>query len=285
VGVAGPPGAGKSTLVEALGLLALARGAAAGQRVAVLAVDPSSLRTGGSLLGDAARMPELARAARAYVRPSPARGALGGLAAATADAILLAEAAGYGVVLVETVGVGQSEVAVADAVDLTLLVLAPGAGDELQGAKKGIVEVADVVVVNKADGAGEAPARVAAGDYARALALARRPLGAPPPPVLTASAATGARVGDVWDALLAAAAARGAPALAARRREQAGAAAWRGAADALVAALRAEPRARAAADALAPALGAGECSPRVAAAAIVDAFLRARAGDLAAAPA
>jgi len=148
IGLSGPPGAGKSTFIEAFGkhLTSL------GRRVAVLAVDPSSVATGGSILGDKTRMPELSVDPRAFIRPSPARGHLGGVTRSTNEAIVLCEAAGYDVIIVETVGVGQSETAVADMVDMFGLVISPAGGDELQGLKKGIVEMCDVVIVNKSDG-------------------------------------------------------------------------------------------------------------------------------------
>jgi LAO/AO transport system kinase len=149
VGISGAPGAGKSTFIEALGLHLVD----ADREVAVLAVDPSSTRGGGSILGDKTRMEQLSRAPKAFIRPSPSKGTLGGVARRTREAMLVCEAAGFDVVLVETVGVGQSEVAVAGMVDVFTLLLAPGAGDELQGVKRGIVELADLVVVNKADGA------------------------------------------------------------------------------------------------------------------------------------
>ena len=148
VGISGAPGVGKSTFIEALGLHV----ARSGLRVAVLAVDPSSARTGGSILGDKTRMPELSRHEHAFIRPSPGGTQLGGVARHTREAMLLCEAFGFDVVIVETIGVGQSEVAVADMVDLFLLLVAPGGGDELQGIKRGIMELADLVVVNKADG-------------------------------------------------------------------------------------------------------------------------------------
>ena len=148
MGISGAPGAGKSTFIETLGVYLVG----AGHRVAVLAVDPSSVRSGGSILGDKTRMEQLSRRPEAFIRPSPSGGTLGGVARRTREALLVCEAAGFDVVLVETVGVGQSEVAVAGLVDLFVLLLAPGAGDELQGVKRGIVELADLVVVNKADG-------------------------------------------------------------------------------------------------------------------------------------
>ena len=169
LGISGAPGVGKSTFIEAFGLRAIA----AGHRIAVLAIDPSSKRGGGSILGDKTRMAELARAPAAFIRPSPAGGTLGGVARRTREAILLAEAAGFDLVIVETVGVGQSETAVADLVDLFILLIAPAGGDELQGIKRGIVELADLLIVNKADGDLEAAARRAAADYRHALALLR----------------------------------------------------------------------------------------------------------------
>jgi len=148
IGITGVPGVGKSTFIEAFGLHLIA----AGHRVAVLAVDPSSQRSGGSILGDKTRMQELARAEAAFIRPSPAGGSLGGVARRTREALLVCEAAGFDVVIVETVGVGQSETAVADMADVFLLLLQPGAGDELQGFKRGIVELADILAINKSDG-------------------------------------------------------------------------------------------------------------------------------------
>ena len=148
IGISGVPGVGKSTFIEAFGLHVLN----GGHRLAVLAVDPSSPRSGGSILGDKTRMEELARDQRAFIRPSPSGGTLGGVARRSREALLACEAAGFDVIVVETVGVGQSETAVADLVDLFLLLLVPGGGDELQGIKKGIVEIADLIVVNKADG-------------------------------------------------------------------------------------------------------------------------------------
>ena len=169
VGISGAPGAGKSTFIEALGLYLVEHQ----HRLAVLAVDPSSSRSGGSILGDKTRMERLSRDTDAFIRPSPSGGTLGGVARRTREALLLCEAAGHDVVLVETVGVGQSEVAVAGMVDVFVLLLSPGTGDDLQGVKRGIVELADVVVVNKADGDLAAAAARSAADYANALHFLR----------------------------------------------------------------------------------------------------------------
>src|SRR5437667_3185288 len=184
VGISGAPGSGKSTLIEALGLHVVDEG----HRVAVLAVDPSSTRSGGSILGDKTRMGELTRHRDAFVRPSPTGGTLGGVARRTREAMLVCEAAGFDVVIVETVGVGQSEVRVAAMVDLFLVLVAPGAGDELQGLKRGIMELADLVVVNKADGDPAAAAGVTPADYASALHPVRPRNPRWTPRVLTCSA-------------------------------------------------------------------------------------------------
>ncbi|KAG0197619.1 hypothetical protein BGX28_008872 [Mortierella sp. GBA30] len=165
IGLSGPPGVGKSTFIEAFGMYLLSKG----HRVSVLAVDPSSARTGGSILGDKTRMTELSRSSMAYVRPSPSRGTLGGVARNTTEAITLCEAAGYDICLVETVGVGQSETMVADIVDMFVLLVPPAGGDELQGMKKGIMELSDLVIVNKSDGALVDSARYAQIEYTSAL--------------------------------------------------------------------------------------------------------------------
>ncbi len=193
LGVTGVPGVGKSTFIEAFGLHLVERG----HRVAVLAVDPSSPRSGGSILGDKTRMEELARDPRAFIRPSPSGGTLGGVARRTREAMLVCEAAGHDVVIVETVGVGQSETAVADMVDMFLLLLVPGGGDELQGIKKGIVELADAIVVTKADGDLAPAAERAARDYRNALHLLAPSGGGWTVPVLTCSAVAGQGVGAV----------------------------------------------------------------------------------------
>jgi LAO/AO transport system kinase len=176
IGLSGTPGAGKSTFIEAFGQMLTGQGG----RVAVLAVDPSSSRSGGSILGDKTRMPGLARDPRAFIRPSPSRAHLGGVARRTREAVALCEAAGFDLVLIETVGVGQSETLVADLCDLFVLILAPAGGDELQGVKRGIMEVADLILVNKADGDMAAAATRTVADYAGALRLLRpRPEDAP----------------------------------------------------------------------------------------------------------
>ena len=196
VGITGVPGVGKSTFIDALGSSLTARG----HRVAVLAVDPSSTRTGGSILGDKTRMTRLATDPAAFVRPSPTAGTLGGVATATREAIVVVEAAGFDVVLVETVGVGQSEIAVAEMVDSFLLLTLARAGDQLQGIKKGVLELADVIAVNKADGPHETDAKAAARELSTALRLIHGPGGAPP--VLTCSAREGTGLSHVWDELV-----------------------------------------------------------------------------------
>jgi len=199
VGLSGTPGVGKSTYIEAFGMDLTG----AGKRVAVLAVDPSSARTGGSILGDKTRMERLAREPLAYIRPSPSQTELGGVARRTREAIALCEAAGFDMVVVETVGVGQSETLVAEMTDIFVLLLAPGGGDELQGVKRGIMEIADLILINKADGDLEAAARRTAADYAGALRLMRPRPGDPPgwPRVETVSALTGAGLAEARTAM------------------------------------------------------------------------------------
>ncbi|MDR0849241.1 MAG: methylmalonyl Co-A mutase-associated GTPase MeaB [Propionibacteriaceae bacterium] len=198
VGVTGVPGAGKSTFIDALGVKLIE----AGHRVAVLAVDPSSTKTGGSILGDRTRMAALAASDDAFIRPSPSANHLGGVARATRESMLIVEAAGFDVVLVETVGVGQSEVAVAGMVDTFLLVTLARAGDQLQGIKRGILEMADVITVNKADGDNESASRVAARELRTAMKLITSDPNARRPPVLTSSSYTGDGLMDVWQAVL-----------------------------------------------------------------------------------
>jgi LAO/AO transport system kinase len=200
IGITGPPGVGKSTFIEAFGthLTGL------GHRVAVLAVDPSSARTGGSILGDKTRMERLARDPQAFIRPSPAGTELGGVARRTREVLLLCEAAGFDVVIVETVGVGQSELAVAELVDLFVLLASPSGGDDLQGIKRGIMELADLVVVTKADGELAAAARHAAADLRRAIHLLRPKHEGLTTDTLLVSSTEGTGVAEVWDEIVAA---------------------------------------------------------------------------------
>jgi len=197
IGLSGAPGVGKSTFTEAMGLHLTGLG----HKVAVLAVDPSSALTGGSILGDKTRMELLSRDKNAFIRPSPSGGTLGGVARRTREAMLLVEAAGYDVVIIETVGVGQSETAVAEIVDMFLLLQSPGGGDELQGIKRGIMEMADLIVVNKADGALEKPAKMAQAEYIGALGLMRPKSPNWTPEVLLASALKNIGITEIWDAI------------------------------------------------------------------------------------
>ncbi len=194
VGITGVPGVGKSTLIDSLGSLLTARG----HRVAVLAVDPSSSRSGGAILGDKTRMARLAADPSAFIRPSPSSGTLGGVARTTRETILLCEAAGFDIVLVETVGVGQSEITVAGMVDFFLVLMLAGGGDELQGIKKGVMELADAIAITKADGANEGPARAAAADYKAALHILTPPSASWKPPVLTLSSREERGLDELW---------------------------------------------------------------------------------------
>jgi len=198
VGITGAPGVGKSTLIDALGSLLTGQG----RKVAVLAVDPSSRRTGGSILADKTRMARLANDDNAFIRPSPASGTLGGVAVRTRETMLLCEAAGYDVVLVETVGVGQSELAVADMTDFFLVMALPGAGDELQALKKGVVELADMIAINKADGDNLARAKVAAAEYTAALHILSPSSPNWSPPVVACSALKQDGIEDLWNKIL-----------------------------------------------------------------------------------
>ncbi len=198
VGISGVPGVGKSTFIDALGRVLIERG----HRVAVLAIDPSSARSGGSILGDKTRMSQLARDERAFIRPSPTGGSLGGVARTTRETMLLCEAAGFDVVLVETVGVGQSETLVADMVDFFLVLMLAGAGDELQGIKRGIIEIADMLAINKADGDNLHAARRAQREYENALHFMRPASPTWIPPVVTCSAVEGTGLDELWDRVL-----------------------------------------------------------------------------------
>jgi LAO/AO transport system kinase len=240
VGITGTPGVGKSTFIEAFGLHLCND---LGLRVAVLAVDPSSTRTGGSILGDKTRMAELARHSNAYIRPSPSGGTLGGVARRTRDVIRLVEAAGFDVVLIETVGVGQSETAVSNLSDAFVLLVAPAGGDELQGVKRGIMELADIIVVNKCDGSLEAQARATLSEYASALRLVRPSTSFWTPVALAASALTGYGIDEVWSTLAILRKAREASGdFLARRVEQQKAWLWTDVSDRVLDDLRADDR-------------------------------------------
>lgn len=197
IGITGVPGVGKSTFIEALG----SHLSSIGHKVAVLAVDPSSPYSGGSILGDKTRMQELSKLDSVFIRPSPTGGTLGGVSRKTRETILLCEAAGYDIILIETVGVGQSEYEVASMVDFFLLLLLPNAGDGLQGIKRGIMELADLIVVNKADGAYQKKAQLAAGEYQGALHLTRRKYAEYETAVLTCSALESKGIKEVWEEL------------------------------------------------------------------------------------
>jgi len=197
IGISGTPGVGKSTFIEAFGKFLTAMG----KKVAVLTIDPSSKRTGGSILGDKTRMEELSRDPNAFIRPSPSGGSLGGVARRTREVMLLCEAAGFDVILVETVGVGQSETTVADMVDVFMLLLAPAGGDELQGIKRGVMELADVIVINKADGDLIPVARRAASEYRGAVGLMRPKSKHWTPKVLMASALQKTGIDELWDTI------------------------------------------------------------------------------------
>jgi len=270
VGISGAPGAGKSTFIEALGLHLVDHRL----RLAVLAVDPSSRRSGGSILGDKTRMEMLSRRPEAFIRPSPSGGTLGGVARRTREALLLCEAAGHDVVIVETVGVGQSEVAVAGMVDVFVLILAPGAGDDLQGVKRGIVELADVVVVNKADGDLAAAAERTAADYAHALHFLRSRTEGWEVRVERASALLGDGIDRVWSAIEAhEAMLRTSGELGARRAEQARDWMWSEVNDGLLDALAGDPAVAAEMGALEEDVVAGALSPAAAAQRILKRFL------------
>jgi LAO/AO transport system kinase len=269
VGITGVPGVGKSTFIDAFGSMLTG----AGHQVAVLAVDPSSSRTGGSILGDKTRMHRLAVDPAAFIRPSPSSGTLGGVTRATRECIVIMEAAGYDVVLVETVGVGQSEIAVARMVDTFLLLALARTGDQLQGIKKGVLELADVIAVNKADGPHEKDARAAARELAAALRLLRDPNAAWRTPVLTCSALENTGLDEVWDriqqhrAML-----ESTGELDRRRRDQQVDWTWNLVHDQLLARLHEHPRVRAIAPALEQEVRDGSVTATTAAEQILDAF-------------
>ncbi len=271
VGITGVPGVGKSTFIESFGLQVIGEG----HKVAVLAIDPSSKRGGGSILGDKTRMSELAGEKNAFIRPSPSGGTLGGVARRTREAMLACEAAGFDVVLVETVGVGQSETAVADMTDMFVLLLQPGGGDELQGLKKGIIEMADLLVVNKADGELAAAARRTANDYQAALRLLRPASENWAPEVLQCSALERTGIAHVWRAIC-----RYREALtksgeiAARRAAQAQAWMWNEVNEALATSLRAHKGVRRKVAELEAEVAAGKATPSAAAHALIGTFLK-----------
>ncbi|MFE7835982.1 methylmalonyl Co-A mutase-associated GTPase MeaB [Streptomyces sp. NPDC057474] len=269
IGVSGVPGVGKSTFIDAFGTMLTSLG----YRVAVLAVDPSSSRTGGSILGDKTRMERLAVDPAAFVRPSPTAGTLGGVAKATRESIVVMEAAGYDVVLVETVGVGQSETAVANMVDSFLLLTLARTGDQLQGIKKGVLELADVLAVNKADGPHERDARTAARELAGALRLMHPTDAAWTPPVLSCSARESTGLDAVWEGLeqhrtLLDSTGR----LAAKRRDQQVDWTWSMVRDELLGRLRTHPGVRSLAPGLEQQVRYGELTATLAAERILEAF-------------
>ncbi|WP_354075700.1 methylmalonyl Co-A mutase-associated GTPase MeaB [Constrictibacter sp. MBR-5] len=270
LGISGVPGVGKSTFIEAFGLHLIDRG----HRMAILAVDPSSKRSGGSILGDKTRMAELSRRSEAYIRPSPAGTTLGGVARRTREAMHVCEAAGFDVIVVETVGVGQSETAVADMVDMFVLLLLPGGGDELQGIKRGIVELADLVVVNKADGDLAAQASRTASDYAHAVRLLRPASAEWQVEVLRCSALEGKGIPEIWDAVGRYRDKLGAVGeIAKRRGEQARAWMWGEIGETLLAALKRHPGVRSQIADLERDVIAGRIPPAKAARRMIETFL------------
>lgn len=269
IGITGVPGVGKSTFIESFGLYVIEEN----HKVAVLAVDPSSKRGGGSILGDKTRMEALARDDDAFIRPSPAGATPGGVARRTREAMLACEAAGFDVVIVETVGVGQAETAVADMVDMFVLLLSPAGGDELQGIKRGVMELADLLVVNKADGELLPAAQRTAAEYHNALGLMHPPTAAWFPPVLQVSALTGDGVAAVWETVLGYQAKMDATgAIAARRAGQAKAWMWSEVSEGLMAAFRAHPGVAGQIEALEAEVAAGTITPTTAAERLLASF-------------
>src|SRR5215208_1969037 len=267
VGITGSPGVGKSTSIDALGTYLTGKG----HKVAVLAVDPSSTRTGGSILGDKTRMARLAIDEHAFVRPSPSSGTLGGVAAMTRETMLLCEAAGFDVVLVETVGIGQSETTVADMTDFFLALMLPGAGDELQGIKKGLVELADMIAINKADGDNIKRADLAAAEYRGALHILTPRSEHWYPPVITYSALTGTGIDVLWQKILDHRTAMNASGeFAGRRRQQQIKWMWSMLEQRMMARLRADPAVRARVKKIEAEVADGRITPAVAAEQIAD---------------
>ena len=277
IGISGPPGAGKSTFIERFGL----EGTGLGRRIAVLAVDPASKRGGGAILADKTRMAELSRAPSAFIRPSSAGDARGGVARRTREAILLCEAAGFDAVLVETVGVGQAETAVAEMVDMFVLILPPAGGDELQGIKRGVIELADLVLVNKADGELAAAAHRSVTDYASALGLIRPPLPEWQVPVRAISALEGTGIQEVWDDVERfRATLKASGAWLRRRSDQARAALWAEIGDSLLSHFRAAPAVVQRLAAAEGAVTAGTSTPTAAARGLLAAFFGEARSDL-----
>ena len=271
LGITGVPGVGKSTFTEVFGQYVIEEG----RRVAVLAIDPSSKRSGGSILGDKTRMENLARSDAAFIRPSPAGGTPGGVARRTREAMLVCEAAGFDVVMVETVGVGQAETAVADMVDMFLLLLVPSGGDELQGIKRGVMELADAVIVNKADGEMRAAAGRTAAEYHSALGLIRPSAGSWFPPVMQISSLTGEGVPKVWEMVLEhRRIMEQTGAVEARRSEQARAWMWSEITENLGQAFRGSPGVRKRIARLEAQVAAGKLAPTAAAERLLAAFLK-----------
>jgi len=271
IGISGVPGVGKSTFIEAFGLHVIA----AGHRVAVLSVDPTSAISGGSILGDKTRMEKLAIHPAAFIRPSPSGGTLGGVARRTREALLLCEAAGFDVVIVETVGVGQSETAVADMTDVFVLLVLPAAGDELQGIKRGIIELADLVLVNKADGELLAAARRTAADYRLAVGLMQPRSRHWRVPVELCSALTGEGIAAAWNIICRCHETMSATLeLPARRAAQARQWLWQEMSESLLAAFKEHPEVRRRLDALEAEVRAGRVPPTVAAQQLLQLFNR-----------
>ena len=268
LGITGVPGVGKSTLIERFGLSLLERG----RSLAVLAIDPSSKRGGGSILGDKTRMEELSRRREAFIRPSPAGITLGGVARRTRETMLLVEAAGFDTVIVETVGVGQSETAVSDMVDMFIVLLLPAGGDDLQGIKRGVIELADLIVVNKADGDLKATAQRSASDYQHALRMLRSPTPGWTPEVTTSSAQTGEGVLAIWDVVERFNQAVGEKGIQKRRAEQARAWMWNEVGETLLAELKGHPEVRRLVGGLEREVEAGRLTPATAARSMLQAF-------------
>jgi len=270
IGISGAPGVGKSTFIEAFGLYVVGQG----HRLAVLAVDPSSPFSGGSILGDKTRMQELAHNEQAFIRPSPTAGTLGGVARRTREAGLACEAAGFDVVIVETVGVGQSETAVADMVDLFILLLPPAGGDELQGLKKGIVELADVILVNKADGDLLPAANRAVAEYQAAVHMLRPVTAGWMSPVLKVSALERRGMDTVWREIERFRTTLGTTRVAEKRARQARAWMWNEIEEGLIAELRGHPSVAGQLASLEASVASGQMTPTMAARTILESFRR-----------